>query len=146
MICPLLELKASLIILWPHAAIVPPSNAAARSKAERFYLIGKRSFLLNFHAVLRAAPPRMKARIAPCLQQSTLPLRSVLNKRSTFHFGRCWTRAIGTQQPSSYLGFIKCAGAGSNKFAPAPAHLITFIVKAHIFPFLHGQRLHSQSP
>ena len=40
----------------------------------------------------------MKARIAPCRRQSTLPLRSVLNKRSTFHFGRCWTRATGTQQ------------------------------------------------
>ena len=54
--------------------------------------------MLNFYAALGAAPPRMKARIAPCLRQSTLPLRSVLNKRSTFHFGRCWTRATGTQQ------------------------------------------------
>ena len=26
------------------------------------------------------------------------PLRSLLDKRSTFHFGRCWTRATGTQQ------------------------------------------------
>ena len=33
--------------------------------------------------------------------------------------------------PSSYLGVIKCAYAGSNKFAPAPAHLITFIVNFH---------------
>ena len=56
------------------------------------------------------------------------PLRSLLDKRSTFHFGRCWTRAIGTQQPSSYLGVIKCAYTGSSKLAPAPAHSITFIV------------------
>ena len=39
------------------------------------------AFIVNFHAALGAAPPRMKARIAPCLRQSTLPLRSVLNKR-----------------------------------------------------------------
>ena len=26
------------------------------------------------------------------------PFRSLLDKRSTFHFGRCWTRATGTQQ------------------------------------------------
>ena len=40
-----------------------------------------RAFIVNFHAALRAAPPRMKARTAPCLRQSTLPLRSLLNKR-----------------------------------------------------------------
>ena len=79
-----------------------------------------RAFIVNFHAALRAAPPRMKARIAPCLRQSTLPLRSVLNKRhwrlaphnpapryvyvplrsalnawSTLRSGRCWTSATG---------------------------------------------------
>ena len=52
------------------------------------------AFIVNFHAALGAAPPRMKARIALCLRQSTLPLRPVLNKRSTFHFGRCWTRGL----------------------------------------------------
>ena len=63
--------------------------------------------------------------------ESTLPLRSVLDKRSTFHSGRCWTRATGMQQPSSYLGVIKCTDTGSSKLAPAPAHLIAFIVNFH---------------
>ena len=129
-----------------------------------------RAFIVNIHAALRAASPRMKARIAPCLRQSTLPLRSVLNKRSTFHFGRCWTRGLhsvpvvvgqaplalsntGTQQhwrlaprnpaskysrfplpggnSCSYFGVIKCADTGSSKLAPAPAHLIAFIVNFH---------------
>ena len=31
--------------------------------------------------------------------------------------------------PSSYLGVIKCADTGSSKLAPAPTHLIAFIVK-----------------
>ena len=112
----------------------------------------------------------MKARTVPCLRQSTLPLRSLLNKRSTFHFGRCWTRGLhsvpvvagqaplalsntGTQQhwrlaprnpaskysrfplpggnSCSYFGVIKCADTGSSKLAPAPAHLIAFIVNFH---------------
>ena len=45
------------------------------------------AFIVNFHAALRAAPPRMKARIAPCLRHSRnpapryvyVPLRSALN-------------------------------------------------------------------
>ena len=32
-----------------------------------------RAFIVNFHAALRAAPPRMKARIAPCLRHSRNP-------------------------------------------------------------------------
>ena len=65
------------------------------------------AFIVNFHAALRAAPPRMKARIAPCLRQSTLPLRSVLNKRR-------WRLAPRNPAPR-YL-------------SPAPTHLIAFIV------------------
>ena len=74
------------------------------------------AFIVNFHAALRAAPPRMKARwfrayalhhlSMVCLRSTPVgakrvvytPFRSLLDKRSTFHFGRCWTRATGTQQ------------------------------------------------
>ena len=84
-----------------HPALIPSCRQMSAHPAKRACpsvrpLAG--AFIVNFHAALRAAPPRMKARIAPRLRQSTLPLRSVLNKRSTFHFGRCWTRATGTQQ------------------------------------------------
>ena len=79
----------------PRAHTVLSANVRASGQASLPVCASAcRAFIVNFHAALGAAPPRMKARIAPCLRQSTLPLRSVLNKRSTFHFGRCWTRGL----------------------------------------------------
>ena len=75
------------------------------------------AFIVNFHAALGAAPPRMKARIAPCLRHS----RNPAPKYSHF--------PLPGGNSCSYLGAIKCADTGSSKLAPAPAHLIAFIVK-----------------
>ncbi len=113
-----------------------------------------RAFIVNFHAALRAAPPRMKARIVLCLRNSHdpvpryvyVPLRSALNAcrrhaAPDFPLPTAGLRSASVvagqaplalvQQPSSYLGVIKCAYARASKFAPAPAHLIAFIVNFH---------------
>ena len=54
---------------------------------------------------------------------------SAAYSRSPLRSGRCWTRATGTQQPSSYLGVIKCTYTGASLLDPVYAHLIAFIVK-----------------
>ena len=56
---------------------------------------------------LRYSMPAVLHHLPPVCLRSTpvgakrvvyTPFRSLLDKRSTFHFGRCWTRATGTQQ------------------------------------------------
>ena len=74
--------------LAPRAHTVLSANVRASGQASLPVCASAcRAFIVNFHAALGAAPPRMKARIAPCLRHSHnpapryvyVPLRSALN-------------------------------------------------------------------
>ena len=108
--------------LAPRAHTVLSANVRASGQASLPVCASAcRAFIVNFHAALGAAPPRMKARIAPCLRHS----RNPAPKYSHF--------PLPGGNSCSYLGAIKCADTGSSKLAPAPAHLIAFIVKYTYF-------------
>ena len=60
--------------LAPRAHTVLSANVRASGQASLPVCASAcRAFIINFHAALGAAPPRMKARIAPCLRHSRNP-------------------------------------------------------------------------
>ena len=60
--------------LAPRAHTVLSANVRASGQASLPVCASAcRAFIVNFHAALGAAPPRMKARIAPCLRHSRNP-------------------------------------------------------------------------
>ena len=59
-----------------HPALIPPCRPMSVSHCVQARPVSQPpsgAFIVNFHAALRAAPPRMKARIAPCLRHSRNP-------------------------------------------------------------------------
>ena len=118
-----------------HPALIPSCRQMSAHPAKRACPSVRP--LDSFHSKLscRAGRGSTTYESQDCSVPSALPQScpkvfglSAAYGRSPLRSGRCWTRATGTQQPSSYLGVIKCADTGSSKLAPAPAHLIAFIV------------------